>query len=377
MRLGLIRMFPRSTQEADYLRRSSPSNGNNGHSMETELSLAVQEAQSAGPQPEEMEVQTADPPQQYRFGTFDIDLAEGEILRQGVRIKLNEKPFQVLCVLLERAGRLVTREDLRQRLWTADTFVDFDANLNTALSTLRHTLGDSAENPSFIETIPRQGYRFIAPVIGAPKNGRENGNVFSLPAPETMPAVPNLLSEDERTGKGKSTLSGRVLVAVIAFLFLIVAAGWFSYVHRIRRPGPGRKLTILVTPFENLSGDPAQEYLGDGLTDEMITRLGQLSPSRLNVMARSTSMRYKHTQKSLDQIARECQADYILEGSMRRQGDRVRITVQLFKANEQGSLWTEAYDRDARDVLIIQEDVADRIVHSLSLELPLAAQLEQ
>lgn len=378
MRLGLIKMFPRSVQEADYLRRSSPSNGNNGHSMETELSLAVQEALSAGPQPEEMEVQTADPPQQYRFGTFDIDLAEGEILRQGVRIKLNEKPFQVLCVLLERAGRLVTREDLRQRLWTADTFVDFDANLNTALSTLRHTLGDSAENPSFIETIPRQGYRFIAPVIATPKNGAENCNVLSLPAPETIPAVHNpLTSEDEKTGKGKSTLFRGVLVAAIVFLFLIVSAGWFFYSHWLRRPGPGRKLTILVTPFENLSGDPAQEYLGDGLTDEMITRLGQLSPSRLNVMARSTSMRYKHTQKSLDQIARECQADYILEGSMRRQGDRVRITVQLFKANEQGSLWTEAYDRDARDILIIQEDVADRIVHSLSLELPLAAQLEQ
>jgi TolB-like protein/DNA-binding winged helix-turn-helix (wHTH) protein len=377
MRLGLIKMFPRSGQEADHLRRSSPSNGNNGHSMETELSLAVQEALSAGPQPEEMEVQTADPPQQYRFGTFDIDLAEGELLRQGVRIKLNEKPFQVLCVLLERAGRLVTREDLRQRLWTADTFVDFDANLNTALSTLRHTLGDSAENPSFIETVPRQGYRFITPVIATTKDGRENGNVLSLPAPETMPAVPNPLSEDERTGKDKSTLFGTVLVAVIVFLFLIVGAGWVSYAHWIRRPAAVRKLTILVTPFENLSGDPAQEYLGDGLTDEMITRLGQLAPSRLNVMARSTSMRYKHAQKSLDQIARECQADYILEGSMRRQGDRVRITVQLFKANEQGSLWTEAYDRDARDILIIQEDVADRIVHSLSLELPLAAQLEQ
>jgi TolB-like protein/DNA-binding winged helix-turn-helix (wHTH) protein len=375
MRLGLIKMFPRSVQQAGYLRRSSPSNGKNGHSMETELSLAVQDGMSAGPQPEEMRLQTAPPPQQYRFGTFDIDLAEGEILRQGVRIKLNEKPFQVLCVLLERAGRLVTREDLRQRLWTADTFVDFDANLNTALSTLRHTLGDSAENPSFIETVPRQGYRFIAPVITALKNGRDN--VLSLRVPEMMPVLPNpSTSEDNKIGTHKRTHLLRVLAGAFVFFFFIVGAGWVSYAHWIRRPAPIRKLTILVTPFENLSGDPAQEYLGDGLTDEMITRLGQLSPSRLNVMARSTSMLYKHTQKSLDQIARECQADYILEGSMRRQGDRVRITVQLFKANEPGSLWTEAYDRDARDILIIQEDVADRIVHSLSLELPLAAQLE-
>jgi TolB-like protein len=148
-----------------------------------------------------------------------------------------------------------------------------------------------------------------------------------------------------------------VLSFAAVFLFIVVAAAvmlWLTYFHWRSQSAQG-KLTILVTPFENLSGDPAQEYLGDGLTDEMITRLGQISPAHLSVIARSTAMRYKHTQQAVDQIARESHTDYVLEGSVRRQGDRIRISAQLFRAGEQGSLWTEAYDRDASDLLIIQK----------------------
>jgi len=308
---------------------------------------------------------------QYRFGGFEIDVAEGELRRQGIRVKLNEKPFQVLCVLLERAGHLVTREELRRRLWTADTYVDFDANLNTALSTLRHTLGDSSDNPLFIETVPRQGYRFIAPVTPIGENGSEN-HAGGEPEQEAEP-IPKASSA---TSESKRPPFPRIMLASAVFLLVTAVAGWFAYTQWLRRPAAHGKLTILVTPFENLSGDPSQEYLSDGLTDEMITRLGQISPSRLNVIARSTAMRYKHTMKSLDQISRECRPDYVLEGSVRRQGERIHITAQLFKAGEQGSLWTQAYDRDAQDLLIIQEDVAERIAHSLSLEmLPIAARL--
>ncbi len=309
---------------------------------------------------------------QYRFGGFEMDVAEGELRRQGIRVKLNEKPFQVLCVLLERAGHLVTREELRLRLWTADTYVDFDANLNTALSTLRHTLGDSSDNPVFIETVPRQGYRFIAPVTPIRKNGIENHASHGEPEQQEPELVPKGSSTSER----RRPPFPRIMLVSAVFLLITAVAGWFSYTHWLRRPAAHGKLTILVTPFENLSGDPSQEYLSDGLTDEMITRLGQISPTRLNVIARSTAMRYKHSQKSLDQISRECRPDYVLEGSVRRQGERIPITAQLFKAGEQGSLWTQAYDRDAKDLLIIQEDVADRIAHSLSLEmLPIAARL--
>ena len=301
-------------------------------------------------------------PRQYRFGSFEIDLAEGELRRQGSRIKLNEKPFRLLCVLLERAGRLVTRDDLRQRLWSADTYVDFDANLNTALSTLRHTLGDSSESPLFIETIPRQGYRFIAPVTAVQDESEaEPSSAVLEPLPEP--------EAETQVSSGRRIEYRKTFVAVAVFLVVSFVIAWIAHVRWVRPRQTIGKLTILVTPFENLSGDPSQDYLSDGLTDEMITRLGQISPSRLSVWARSTAMQYKHTAKSVDQIARECRADYILEGSVRRQDDRIRITAQLFKVGEQGSLWTQAYDRDAKDLLIIQQDVADRIAHSLSLEV--------
>jgi TolB-like protein/DNA-binding winged helix-turn-helix (wHTH) protein/Flp pilus assembly protein TadD len=284
----------------------------------------------------------------YRFGPFEIDLSEGVLRRQGLKIKLNDKPFQVLALLLERAGHLVTREDVRQRLWPADTYVDFDTNVNRALSTLRHTLDDSYDNPVFIETVPRQGYRFIAPVKTIEENSRRR---FVNP----------------------------FLIAVSAIVLISVLV-WTAQIHRTHKAKASGivrdKVTILVIPFENLSGDPEQEYLSDGLTDEMITRLGQISPAHVNVTARSTAMRYKHTQKTVEQIAEERNLDYILEGSLRRQSDRIHITAQLFKAGEQGSLWTEAYDRDANDLLVIQREVADRIAHSLSLEVLPAARTD-
>ena len=309
---------------------------------------------------------------QYRFGSFELDRDEGELRRQGTRLKLNEKPFQVLCVLLERAGRLVTREDLRQRLWSADTYVDFDANLNTALSTLRHTLGDSSDNPRFIETVPRQGYRFIAPVTVVPPSDDVPAAEPEL-APGTTPGSPEAIVITPRHfGSASRVASLAILVLLVALVIWLANTRWFG------SPAKSEKLMILVTPFENLSGDPGQEYLSDGLTDEMITRLGQIAPSRLGVMARSTAMQYKHTQKSVDEIARECRPDYILEGGFRRQDSRFRVTAQLFKVGEQGSLWTQAYDRDAGDFLIIQQDVADRIAESLSLEvLPVATKVAE
>ena len=262
----------------------------------------------------------------YQFGSFDLDPSEGELRRQGSRVKLNDKPFRLLCVLLERAGRLVTREDLRQRLWSADTYVDFDANLNTALSTLRHTLGDSSERPLFIETVPRQGYRFVAPVATIEQKSR-NSEPEIDPKSQKIPADPLI---PDRQYAGIRLASVRMFLAIFACIALPLLAGWFVFRSSLR-PQSHTKLMILVTPFENLSGDANQEYLSDGLTEEMITRLGQVSPSRLSVVARSTAMRYKHTQKSFDQIERECRPDYILEGSLRREENRLRITVQLFK----------------------------------------------
>jgi len=309
-----------------------------------------------------------DEPTQYRFGSFEIDLIEGELRRQGTRIKLNDKPFRLLCVLLARAGRLVTREDLRQCLWSVDTYVDFDANLNTALSTLRHTLGDSSESPVFIETVPRQGYRFIAPVT----TSQRAENDFPSPSTAGEPDVGghgDLPIEALAPIHSRRRISKKALAVVALFVVVASVIAWVAHRRWAWHPQATGKLTILVTPFENLSGDANQDYLSDGLTDEMITRLGQVSPRRVSVIARSTAMQYKHTKKSVDEIANECRPDYILEGSVRRQDGWVRITAQLFKVGVSGSVWTQAYDRDAKDLLVIQQDVADRIAHSLSLEV--------
>lgn len=299
----------------------------------------------------------------YRFGAFEIDLLDGELRRQGLKVKLNEKPFQVLALLLEHAGHLVSRESLRQRLWAADTYVDFDANLNTALSTLRHALGDPSDNPVFIETIPRQGYRFIAPVTPIVEAG---GGLHTDPTRNMEEGILDAAARDQRKHI-------RTLVPILILVMLGCGFGWLVYARWLRRPigsaNRDHKLTILVMPFENLSGDSAQDYLSDGLTEEMITSLGQVSPRKLSVIARSTAIRYKHTQETLEQVAQENHVDYVVEGGVQRQGDRVRISAQLFKSGEQGSLWTEAYDQHAGDLLLIQRDVADRITNSLFLEV--------
>jgi TolB-like protein len=241
-----------------------------------------------------------------RFGSFEVDLEAGEIRRRGLRLALQEKPFQILVQLLDKPGEAVSRADLRQELWPPDTYVVFDRSLNTAITKLRRTLGDSADNPRFIETLPRRGYRFIAPVSQA-------------------------------TG---ATIS---------------------------RPEAG-KMRLLVLPFDNLSNDPEQEYFSDGLTEEMISQLGQLAPQRLGVIARTTAMQYKHNKKGLQRIGQELSVDYILEGSVRRSGNRVRITAQLSQVRDQTHLWAESYEHNLADIFAAQADVAQNVARSLALQ---------
>jgi TolB-like protein/DNA-binding winged helix-turn-helix (wHTH) protein/Flp pilus assembly protein TadD len=309
--------------------------------------------------------------ERFRFGDFEVDLRTGDLRKHGHRIRLQEKPYQILSLLLERAGDVVTREELRQRLWPADTFVDFDANLNTSLNRLRQALGDTGNEQIFIRTIPRQGYRFIAAVIKIEEDERATE---SSPARigTVAPPVADQPASKSRAWLRAFSLPGPRFILAAACLLAITVGGlaYFRWPGRLAEAGRNpHRGTILVMPFEDLSGDPSQDYLSDGLTDEMITRLGEISPQHLNVIARSTAMQYKGTRKPVEEIALEQHVDYILEGSFRRQGDRVRITAQLFNARDHGSLWTEAYERNASDLFAIQREVADRITQSLSLEL--------
>jgi TolB-like protein/DNA-binding winged helix-turn-helix (wHTH) protein/tetratricopeptide (TPR) repeat protein len=318
------------------------------------------------------------PARRFQFGVFQVDVSNGEVRKQGSKIKLQEKPFQLLVLLLEHAGRITTREELRQGLWSADTFVDFDANLKTTLNKLRQVLGDSAENPIYIETIPRQGYRFLPPVVSLECEPHLTRNALTGDA-STADARPPAISKaaDVPTNASGTSTGPRlarwqaITVAMLA-LVLVVAAGIYALRTKsapVVKPMPQRVL-LLVLPFDNLSGDPTQEYFSDGLTDEMITLLGRQYPNGLSVIARTSAMRYRATQKPLAQVARELGGvDYVLEGSVRRSGNHVGINAQLFRTRDQASLWAETYESGVADVLTIQNNVAGQIARALVLEV--------
>ncbi len=243
--------------------------------------------------------------QRVRFGVFDVDFRAGELRKRGIKIKLHGQPLEVLAMLLERPGEVVTREEIRQKLWPADTFVDFDHGLNKAVTKLREALGDDADNPRFVETLPRRGYRFIGAV---------------------------------------------------------------EWEHRPRASPTGR-IMLVVLPFDNLSGDLEQEYFADGMTEEMANRLGSLNPEHLGVIARTSAMQYKNRKKAASQIGRELGVDYLVEGSVRRSSSRVRISAQLIQARDQTYLWAASYERDLSDLLMLQSEVATAIAQQIQVQL--------
>ena len=309
------------------------------------------------------------PSTSYRFGLFEVDSRTGELRKQGRPLKLRGRPFDILLLLLARGGDVITREELRQQLWQADTFVDFDHGLNSAINRLREALGDSAENPRFIETLPKRGYRFIAPieipqvtvpaVIPAPV----------IPAPvQPVPIVTEV--SEPAVPRRRLSLPSRVvlLLASGSLAIAVVVAGLYFKVVRPSAPGSPRT-TLAVLPFQNLSNDAEQEFFSDGFTEEMIAELGALDPGHLGVIARTTTMLYKNARKDVGQIRKDLGVDYVLEGSIRRAGSRMRITAQLVQTTDMTHLWAESYDRDVSDVLAIQREVAMKIAHSLTLAL--------
>jgi TolB-like protein/DNA-binding winged helix-turn-helix (wHTH) protein len=325
-----------------------------------------------------------------RFGAFELDLQAGELRKSGLRIKLQQQPFQVLAALLERPGELVGKEELRRRLWPDDTFVDFDHGLGSAINRLREALGDSAENPNFVETLPRRGYRFIAPVdvVGgvapAKVGAQEDLTGVGARVPKGYPhEVP--LPEPGGDGTPASKDAGAVgavhelawqsvwpsrLTAMVAMLLVGIVVGWFVW-HRAWQPSaqaaPDRISSLAVLPLENLSRDPEQEYFADGMTDELIANLAKLSA--LRVISRTSAMQYKGTKKPLPQIGRELNVDAVMEGTVLRSGTRVRITAQLVQAAEDRHLWAESYEGDLRDLLALQGEVARDIANRIQVKL--------
>lgn len=297
--------------------------------------------------------------QVVQFGVFEVNVPARELRKHGTRVNLRGQPFCILSMLLERPGETITRDEMRQRLWPADTFVDFDHSLNSAIKKLRAALGDSPEKSRYIETIPRVGYRFIAPVLVVPLAGSSGAE--ALPA-RLEPEVAAVFRVPDKAWR-RPVAGGLVLLAMLA----AVTLAWWRI--RARHEVNGGTLTMAVLPFANLTGDPGQEYFSDGLTEEMISQLGQIRPEKLRVIARTSVMRYKNTRASLAQIGAELGVQYVLEGSVRRNSGRVLVTAQLVRVAEQTPVWSREYDRQLRDLLNLQYEVAQEIADEMRVSL--------
>jgi TolB-like protein/DNA-binding winged helix-turn-helix (wHTH) protein/Flp pilus assembly protein TadD len=298
-----------------------------------------------------------------RLGGFELDLNSGELRLLGTingdgRVLLREQPFQVLRMLIERGGKIVTREEIKRRLWPNDTIVDFDHSINVAIGILRRALGDSADNPEYIETLARRGYRLLVAA-----EWLENTAEIQRGQPAGTQASP-----------GPSGLIGRSRWWLAAFLgsvaVVLLVAGYISWRSFGSVPPPrSEKIMLAVLPFQNLTGDPKQEYLADGLTEEMIAQLGRLDPEQLGVIARTSVMGYKHGDQRLDQIGRDLSVQYVLENSLRGSGDHLRVTVQLLQVKDQSHLWAQDYDYRPRDILNLEDDVAKAVAREIQIRL--------
>ena len=289
-----------------------------------------------------------------RFGPFEVNLQAGELRKNGMRLRLSGQPFQILAVLLERPGEVVTREELHSKLWQSDTFVDFDHGLNNAIARIREVLDDSSDTPRYVETIPRRGYRFIAPLADVQP---------AAATPSTAePRVVSPQSPDARDVASVEITPSRTkrAVVVVALCFITAAALIFILRGRIFRTNQAAQIhSIAVLPLSNLSGDSSQEYFADGMTDELITALAK--NHSLRVVSRTSAMQYKGVQRPVRDIARELGVDGVLEGSLSRTTNRVHMTVQLIYAPTDSHVWAESYDRDLNQAYALPEELAQTV----------------
>ena len=332
------------------------------------------------------------------FGAFEVDLRAHELRKRGLKIRLQDQPFQILAMLLERPGAVVTREELRQKLWSSETFVDFDHGLNNAINRLREALSDSAENPRFIETLPRRGYRFLAPVKAAgpahspePSFAEQGAPAVELVQPpvvhpdaiDSRPGNNADVSPDALLGEQKTDVdsvpanrsrlrfpSRQITLAGLSLALILIAGAWFTWHRRNvqREIGSAAGIqSLAVLPLKNVSEETGQEYFAEGMTDELITELAKISA--LRVISRTSVMQYRGEEKTVPEIARELNVDAVVEGTLLRAGDRVRITAQLIRAVPEKHLWSESYERDLRNILDLQREVARAIANEIKIKL--------
>jgi TolB-like protein/DNA-binding winged helix-turn-helix (wHTH) protein/cytochrome c-type biogenesis protein CcmH/NrfG len=325
------------------------------------------------------------------FGPFKFEPSSGRLTKHGHRVKLQGKSAEILRCLLEQPGQLVTRAEMEKRLWPAGTYVDYELGVRVALKKLRDALDDSADDAVYIQTVRGEGYRFTAPVKPEAEEPVAWGS--TLVAGEAVgtsagaekrttsggPPARSQTSEQGRDGAPASTAARqwftRQRAAAVIVVGLCIAVFSTAVVklrsRTLRQAGTTKtgKVMVVVLPFENLSGDPNQEYLSDGMTEELSTQLGNLTPQRLAVIARTSAVAYKHSPKSVSQIGKELGVAYVVEGSVRRQGTRLRVTAQLVEVSDQAHVWAADYDREIRDLVQLEDDVARQITRQVGISL--------
>lgn len=292
-----------------------------------------------------------------RFGIFEVMPATGELRKSGARVKVQDQPFKVLLVLLEHAGDLVTREELKDAIAPGSAYGDFDHIINVAVTKLRSALGDSSESPRYIETIPKRGYRFVAPVERVHEKSCGSESEVSK-ANRTTPRI-----------RG----SKRFIIAITSALIVAVAVGaWWRHSTSSKTHNPAEirsapKIMLAVLPFDNFSKDSGLDYVSDGITDAVITELGRLEPRQFGIVARTSMIQYKATRKTVAQVAKELGAGYVLEGGIQQEGKRLRITAQLIRATDETQIWAERYDRNVTDLLTVEAEIAQAIARVLQV----------
>jgi len=319
------------------------------------------------------------PHETIRFEVFELDPGSFELRRAGRLVKLERIPLQLLFLLAENRDRLVTREEILLTIWGKDVFVDADNSINTAVRKARQALKDDPENPRFLRTIPGKGYRFTAPVSTealATFPLLDGSREITPPANTKLPPHSGVRKDTPSAVPQTSPTSGvltpevrRAIFSAVALIALL-AVGLLLRSHFTKPPKTiPKKAMLVVLPFLNLSADPHEDYFADGMTEEMITQLGSLDPQHLGVIARTSSMQYKGAKKGAAQVARELGVDYLLEGSVRRSNQRIRVAAQLIQASDQTHLWAADFDRDLSDVLKFQSDLALAISNKIELTL--------
>jgi TolB-like protein/DNA-binding winged helix-turn-helix (wHTH) protein/Tfp pilus assembly protein PilF len=315
------------------------------------------------------------PTERVRFGDFELDLDTGELCsiegpHPNNKVLLREQMFQVMRMLAERGGTIVTREEIKSRLWADHTTIDFDQGINSTIKALRRALGDSAANPRYIETLGRRGYRLM-PTIECPQsargtalgNDREHREQSAVEISENTAGVQENVQREIRPRRWKAA----VVLGSAVILLGMVYISWRHF--RAITPPKSEKLMLAVLPFQNLTGDPQNDYLADGLTEEMISQLGRLNPEQLGVIARTSVMGYKHKDVRIEQIGRDLLVEYVLENSLRQNRDHLGVTTKLIRVNDQAHIWSQDYDYSAKDILNVEGDLAKKVAHTLQLRL--------